>query len=71
MAKKPMGLGRGLDELLSDNSPSVRVNTPAVVIRTERPTDTQFTKSDVYGTGTKRLYESPHKNRSVKANFKK
>ena len=71
MAKKPAGLGRGLDELLSDNSPSARTNNTTVVIRTERPADAQFTKSDVYGTGTKTLYTPQHKNRSVKANFKK
>ena len=70
MAKKPAGLGRGLDELLSDNSPSARTNNTTVVIRTERPADVQFTKSDVYGTGTKTLYTPQHKNRSVKANFK-
>lgn len=71
MANKTAGLGRGLDELLSDNSPSVRAQAPTVVIRTEKPTNTEFTKSDLYGTGTKTLYTTPHKNRSVKANFKK
>lgn len=71
MAKKSAGLGRGLDELLSDNSPSVRANNTTVIIRTERPADTKFTNSDLYGTGTKSLYEPQHKNRSVKANFKK
>jgi len=71
MAKKSAGLGRGLDELLSDNSPSARSNNNTVIIRAPEAESTQFTKSDVYGSGTKSLFDTGHKNRSVKANFKK
>ena len=72
MAKKMSGLGRSLGELLEDNTPQVRSGKGSASIRQgsetihiapaeETPTPTQESKS---------LYETKHKNRSVRANFK-
>jgi hypothetical protein len=72
--KKPSGLGRGLDELLDDNTPSLRENRgkPLVEARgevTERKT-TQ-TISNLYDTTPKSLYDTRPRTKSVKSNFKK
>ncbi len=74
MQKKPSGLGRGLDELLDDNSPSLRENRskPIVEARGEfvkTPTDARV--STLYGTTPKSLYDTKPKTKSVKSNFKR
>ncbi len=40
MAKKPSGLGRGLGDLLEDNTPEIRVGKESVVRREATPTVT-------------------------------
>ena len=63
MAKKPSGLGRGLGDLLDDNTPEIRKsNTAKVIIRTETQ-NISVTTSDIY--------PNQHKNKSLKANYKK
>ncbi len=74
MQKKPSGLGRGLEELLDDNAPSLRENKgkPIVEARGEvikTPTDDRV--STLYGTSSKSLYDTKPKTKSVKSNFKK
>lgn len=79
MARKTSGLGRGLGDLLEDNTPEIRSNC-ASVLRKEaekksEPTPisipTSAPTSDLYkNIPTKSLYEEKHKNKSLKANFK-
>ena len=71
MAKKQNGLGRGLDELLQDNTLTTRTSKPLVVSKGEARTSNTERKVDLYGTTPKPLYDTKPKNRSVKANFKK
>lgn len=62
MQKKPSGLGRGLGDLLEDNSPVLTRNSSAkVVIRTEEKKIT---------VSTAEIYETKPKNKSLKANFR-
>lgn len=62
MQKKPSGLGRGLGDLLEDNSPVLARNSSAkVVIRTEEKKIT---------VSTAEIYETKPKNKSLKANFR-
>ncbi|MBQ8140524.1 MAG: hypothetical protein IJ038_02380 [Clostridia bacterium] len=62
MAKKPAGLGRGLGELLEDNTPEITTkNTSKVTIRTE---------SKKVSVSTAELYENKPKNKSLKANYR-
>ena len=67
MAKKPAGLGKGLGELLEDNTPTARKST--VVIRNESGR-IHVTPEPQVEVKPKRLFEEKPKNRSVKANFK-
>ncbi len=69
-AKKPSGLGRGLGELLDDNTPDLRDRQSNVTIRREGDS-IRITPNDSTPIETKTLFETKHKNRSVKANFKK
>ena len=86
MAKKPSGLGRGLGDLLEDNTPEIRRGQGSVV-RKDAPTPSEPPKAkpsapqgsvppapQAYYAYTqvppKSLYESKHKNKSLKANFK-
>ena len=74
MQKKPTGLGRGLDELLDDNTLSKRQPTgkPLVEAKGEAAEKKSTTiNSSIYEVKTKTLYETKPKKRSVKANFKK
>ena len=77
MAKKTSGLGRGLGDLLEDNTPEIRSGGSVVRQKTEE--DVQPTLNPV-ATPTpnlytnippKSLYEEKHKNKSLKANFRK
>lgn len=70
MAKKPAGLGRGLGDLLEDNTPEIQTNKSTVVINNDgKPI--RITPKGSAPIEPKALYEQKHKNRSVKANFKK
>lgn len=77
MPKKPSGLGKGLDELLEDNSPSARTsqNTgkPLVVAKGEVSFTDQKRNATVsiYGNTPKSLYDTKPRTNSVKSNFKK
>ena len=62
MAKKPAGLGRGLGDLLEDNTPDVRKSASAkVVVRTEEKR---------ISVTTAELYPEKPKNKSLKANYR-
>ena len=70
MPKKPSGLGRGLEELLEDNTPEIATNRSTVVIKNDgKPI--RITPKGTAPIEPKSLYETKPKNRSVKANFKK
>ena len=68
--KKPSGLGRGLGELLEDNNPQIREDRGNATIRREGET-IRITPMGSVEVTPKTLFETKHKNRSVKANFKK
>ena len=68
--KKPSGLGRGLGDLLEDNTPDLRENRGSVTVRREGES-IRITPAGSTEIKTKELFETKHKNRSVKANFKK
>lgn len=81
MARKTSGLGRGLGDLLEDNTPEIRSNRGSVLrkeeekkaesTRTPISTPVSDPTSNLYGnTPVKSLYEERHKNKSLKANFK-
>ena len=73
--KKPSGLGRGLDELLDDNTPTTRTNVssgkPLVVSKGEVKAPNNSAITTLYGNQTKSLYDQKPRTRSVKSNFKK
>ena len=73
--KKPTGLGRGLDELLDDNTLSKRTEKPLVVAKGEVSTPNSRVganiNSTIYDVKPKELYETRPKTRSLKSNFKK
>ena len=77
MAKvsKPSGLGRGLDELLDDNTPSLRESNkkPLVEAKGEVTQQARTTTpiTSLYGTAPKSLYDTKPRTKSVKSNFKK
>ena len=71
MPKKPSGLGRGLGDLLEDNTPSLRTQQPSVVIRpTESREAPQPAKkplpNSLYEIKTRPLFETKPRNKSVK-----
>ena len=68
--KKTSGLGRGLGELLDDNTPDLREGRGSVTVRKEGDS-IRITPAGSAEVKTKALFESKHKNRSVKSNFKK
>ena len=82
MAKKTSGLGRGLGDLLDDNTPEIRCDRGSVLRKGEEhkvdpapnPIQTpaiSIPTSELYkNTPTKSLYEEKHRNKSLKANFK-
>lgn len=81
MAKKTSGLGRGLGDLLEDNTPEIRIDRGSVMRNEEEKkaepiplttsTPVSTSASDLYrNTHPKSLYEEKHKNKSLKANFK-
>ena len=68
--KKPSGLGRGLGELLDDNTPDVREGRSKVTVKNDGDTIT-ITPEGSANVPTRALFETPKKNKSVKANFRK
>ena len=68
MAKKPSGLGRGLGDLLEDNSPEVTTRDK-VVMRSSGEEKSPVPAPSA-SVAPKPLYEEKPK-RSIKANFKK
>ena len=71
--KKPAGLGRGLDELLDDNTPSMRENKgkPLVEAKGEPVAPKTVPVTELYDMKPKSLYDTKPRTRSVKSNFKK
>ena len=73
--KKPAGLGRGLDELLEDNTLSKRTEKPLVIAKGEVAAQSGKTgtgiNSTLYEVKPKSLYETRPQTRSLKSNFKK
>lgn len=72
MAKKPSGLGRSLGELLEDNTPQVRVKKGDAALRQgeESIRISAAVPAPETPEKPKSLYETGHRNKSVKANFK-
>ena len=62
MAKKPSGLGRGLDELLEDNVPSKRQNTTPLAQQKSEPKKAtpqkEPAKNTLYPTKNTSLYNT-------------
>lgn len=69
--KKPSGLGRGLGELLDDNTPDIREGRSKVTVLTEGDVIKITPETTTEIGAPKALFETPKKNKSVKANFKK
>ena len=70
MAKKESGLGRGLGELLDDNTPEIRAGKGSVVLKAGEER-IRITPPETEEKQTKPLFNEPIKNRSITANFKK
>ena len=70
MAKKESGLGRGLGDLLDDNTPEIRSGKGSVVLKAGEER-IRITPPETVEKQTKPLFNEPIKNRSIKANFKK
>lgn len=74
MAKKTSGLGRGLGDLLEDNTPVIRAGQGSAVRKTETVSEPNTVKTSTMPSVTqptpRPLYEERPKNRSLKANFK-
>ena len=68
--KKQGGLGRGLGELLDDNTPDIREGRGTVVVKNEGGS-IKITPVGSTEVKTKSLFDTKPKNKSVKANFKK
>lgn len=69
MPKKPSGLGRGLGDLLDDNTPTLRTQQPSVVIRTGESGEVPAKKTlpnSLYEVKTRPLFESKPRNKSFK-----
>ena len=62
--KKPAGLGRGLGDLLEDNTPVIKGRSATVIIRAEDGNKNMQQTADLYD-GQKKP-----KNKSLKANFR-
>jgi hypothetical protein len=75
MAKKSSGLGRGLGDLLEDNTPSVRQGQGSTgAVRIQSASNEPLASSTLAALNNrpapKPLYQEIHKNKSLKANFK-
>ena len=67
--KKPSGLGRGLGDLLDDNTPDVREGRSKVTVQTEGDV-IKITPEASTLEAPKALFETPKRNKSLKANFR-
>jgi hypothetical protein len=68
--KKLSGLGRGLGDLLEDNTPDVREGRSKVTVETNGDI-IKITPEGSANGSPKALFETPKKNKSLKANFRK
>lgn len=68
--KKLSGLGRGLGDLLEDNTPDVREGRSKVTVETKGDI-IKITPEGSANGSPKALFETPKKNKSLKANFRK
>lgn len=70
MADKPSRLGRGLGDLLDDNSPTLRSQAPSVIVRNGEDRGVikpkPISNNSLYDTTPKPLFESKPKNKSLK-----
>ena len=68
MSKKPSGLGRGLGDLLDDNTPSMRTPKPSVVVRMGESREAPNTPlpNTLYEVKTRPLFETQPRNKSFK-----
>lgn len=69
MTDKPSRLGRGLGDLLDDNNPTIRTQTPSVIVRNGEEKVSMpkpISKHPLYDTTPKPLFESKPKNKSLK-----
>ena len=67
--KKPSGLGRGLGDLLEDNTPDIREGRSKVTVKTEGDV-IKITPEASKIEAPKALFETPKRNKSLKANFR-
>ena len=67
--KKPAGLGRGLGDLLDDNTPDMREARTKVTVKTEGDV-IKITPETSNVEAPKALFETPKRNKSLKANFR-
>ena len=68
--KKLSGLGRGLGDLLEDNTPDVREGRSKVTVETNGDV-IKITPEGSANGSPKALFETPKKIKSLKANFRK
>ena len=71
MPKKPSGLGRGLGDLLEDNTPSLRTREANVIVRSGEsreapPAVKKPLPNTLYEIKTRPLFETKPRNKSVK-----
>lgn len=68
MAEKPSRLGRGLGDLLDDNSPTLRSQNPSVIIRNgeTQVQNKPVVNNKLYDTTPKPLFEPKPRNKSLK-----
>ncbi len=68
MTDKPSRLGRGLGDLLDDNSPTIRSQNPYVIVRgnEEKVSSKPISNNSLYDTTPKPLFESKPRNKSLK-----
>lgn len=69
MPKKPSGLGRGLGDLLEDNTLSLRTQKPSVVVRPGGESGEAQKKplpNSLYEVKTRPLFETKPRNKSLK-----
>lgn len=69
MPKKPSGLGRGLGDLLEDNTLSMRTQKPSVIVRQGGEGGEAQKKplpNSLYEIKTRPLFETKPRNKSLK-----
>ncbi len=68
MPKKPSGLGRGLGDLLEDNTLSLRTQQPSVIVRKGEGGEVpkKPLPNSLYEVKTRPLFETKPRNKSLK-----